>query len=143
MANPGLYLDSFYVPGLIEDIQWGQWGRPVQRTTQFGLTGETIIDGLRTGRPFTCPMLIFNGFVSFVARESFLQSLEGQIGRVVQLTQVDMDGNVLRHASGIEFVDFVRGMDRADPDIGYWCKGNMMFRQLAPSAVVADEDEGD
>lgn len=132
MAGPGITHDGFYVPGLVMDIQWSNWERQTQYTTQFGLEGATVLDGGRTKRQFTCPMKIFGGYISEAALEAFVIQIEGQEGVVGAFLRADLSGNLKAQFDNVEFVAFERGIHRFDPDILWWVQANVVFGQLDP-----------
>lgn len=121
------------IPGLVEDLQWGEWDRPVQYHAVFGLAGVSALDGARKLREFHAPMMIYGGYVSESALYSALGTFDGLTGNVGTYVERNLSDAVVRTIADVEFVGLQLLFTRHDPVLGYWAKATLKFRQLKPS----------
>lgn len=128
----GILHDGLTIPGLIEDIDWSLWDRQVQYSSQFGLKGVTALQGERTTRDFTPPMMIFNNYTTLSQLNTKLDEIDNHIGSVGQFKQFDLSNNLLRTIEDVEFVSFAFEFTRFDGDLKYWAKARLVFKQLTP-----------
>lgn len=132
MADPGIYLDSFYIPGLVQDIDWNDFEKQRQETSQFGLDGVTVLYGRRTKRPFSVPMKIYGGYSVRSTFEAFILEIESKENASYTMREFDLSGNQIREVSLTEFSELKRGVMRYDGDLGWWMDAVLNFVQLRP-----------
>lgn len=128
----GITHDGLLIPGLIEDIDWSLWDRNVQYTGQFGLKGVTALDGERTTRDLTAPMIIYSNYTTLAQLQAKLDAIDEHIGEVGTFTQRDLSDTLLRTIEDVEFVSFSLEHYRFDSDLKFWARGRLVFKQLTP-----------
>lgn len=117
------------IPGTHETFQWGRWDRARQTNAVFGLEGITVLDGRRQSRPFTVPILIYNGYeqVELLTALGNLEKHTGKIGSLIENEAIE------RTMQNIEFdgLQLIGDMLPSN-DIGWFVQAQLHFIQLSP-----------
>lgn len=79
MALPGITFGSYTLNGLVQQISWDQWGLDIQEAHAFGVAGTSSIEGARTTRDFTVPIVI-SGFATALLRDAVAEAWEKLAG---------------------------------------------------------------
>lgn len=124
---------GFTFTGVAEAVQFGEYERRPQYTSAFGVSGMSVIDSGRTGRPFTVRVYVYGSFSTAALLDAFLKLIDSKTGQVG--TFVD-SGSVARTIRDVEFCGADREQDPLPtaPDGGWIAVVNLRFMQLAPGA---------
>lgn len=119
---------GFAIPGVHEDIRFGQWDEQKSLISVFGNFGAVAHLGGYTSRTITIPILIYNNYTQSQL-SNFLQDLYEQgnaIGTLVETT------GLARSFQYVLFEQFVPDTDVIPPNshLGYSIHGELNFRQL-------------
>lgn len=133
MANPGLTFNAQLVNGLVEEIDWGEWGIDEQEAHAFGSEGTSSIQGALVKRDFSVPFIIY-GYATQLLRDAAVLTLEKMAGQVGALELRVGGGTVIfTQSANIKLVRLKRGKSGVDANHSNWRMLTFTFRQLASS----------
>lgn len=131
MANPGLTFGTMTVNGIVEEVSWGEWEADSLETHAFAVEGTSSIEGALIRRDFEVPFIL-QGFLSQLARDSFVETLEGLATKSGGLQLRVAGGTVIFNKNAnIKLLSVRRGKSNVDGIHGHWRFLTFVFRQLA------------